>query len=90
MRELKTVLAQHFLLRDLSPRDLERVGELATTRWYQPNQPVFMKGDPGSAMMAVLSGRVRICAYSADGREVVLNVINPGEIHTGQATDETG
>ncbi len=31
-------------------------------------------------MMAVLSGRVRICSYSADGREVVLNVINPGEV----------
>lgn len=80
MRDLKAALAQHFLLKDLSPEDLERVGELATTRWYSSGQPVFMKGDPGTAMMAVLSGRIRICAYSADGREVVLNVINPGEV----------
>lgn len=80
MRDLKAALAQHFLLKDLSPEDLERVGELASTRWYRAGQPVFMKGDPGTAMMAVLSGRIRICAYSADGREVVLNVINPGEV----------
>ncbi len=80
MRDLKAALAQHFLLKDLSPGDLDRVGELATTRWYRAGQPVFMKGDPGTAMMAVLSGRIRICAYSADGREVVLNVINPGEV----------
>ena len=80
MRDLKAALAQHFLLKDLSPEDVERVGELATTRWYSSGQPVFMKGDPGTAMMAVLSGRIRICAYSADGREVVLNVINPGEV----------
>lgn len=80
MRDLRAALAQHFLLKDLSPEDLDRVGELATTRWYQAGQPVFMKGDPGTAMMAVLSGRIRICAYSADGREVVLNVINPGEV----------
>ncbi|MCU0838342.1 MAG: Crp/Fnr family transcriptional regulator [Rhodospirillales bacterium] len=39
-----------------------------------------MKGDPGTAMMAVLSGRVRICSYSPEGREVVLNVIQPGEV----------
>jgi CRP/FNR family cyclic AMP-dependent transcriptional regulator len=78
--DLKTVLAQHFLLKDLSPEDLERVQELAATRWYRPGQSVFMKGDPGTALMAVLSGRVRICAYSADGREVVLNVISPGEV----------
>ncbi|MBL8659131.1 MAG: Crp/Fnr family transcriptional regulator [Rhodospirillales bacterium] len=80
MRDLKAALAQHFLLKDLSPVDLERVGDLATTRWYRTGQPVFMKGDPGTAMMAVLSGRIRICAYSADGREVILNVINPGEV----------
>jgi CRP-like cAMP-binding protein len=80
MRDLKAALAQHFLLKDLSPEDLQRLGELATTRWYRAGQPVFMKGDAGTAMMAVLSGRIRICAYSADGREVVLNVINPGEV----------
>lgn len=80
MRDLRAALAQHFLLKDLSPEDLDRLGELATTRWYRKDQPVFMKGDPGTAMMAVLSGRIRICAYSADGREVVLNVINPGEV----------
>jgi CRP/FNR family cyclic AMP-dependent transcriptional regulator len=80
MRDLKAALAQHFLLKDLSPADLERVGEIATTRWYESGQPVFMKGDPGTAMMAVLSGRIRICAYSADGREVILNVISPGEV----------
>ena len=31
-------------------------------------------------MMAVLAGRVRICSYSSEGREVVLNVISPGEV----------
>ena len=30
--------------------------------------------------MAVLSGRVRICSNSVEGREVVLNVIGPGEV----------
>jgi CRP-like cAMP-binding protein len=31
-------------------------------------------------MMAVLSGRVRIGAYSEDGREIILNMIEPGQL----------
>lgn len=80
MHNIKSILAQHFLLKHLPESDLDRLGQLAVTRTYQSGEPVFLKGDQGSAMMAVLSGRVRICSYSADGREVVLNVINPGEV----------
>jgi CRP-like cAMP-binding protein len=41
---------------------------------------IFQKGDSGSALMAVLRGRVRISTVSGDGKEVTLNVISPGEI----------
>jgi CRP-like cAMP-binding protein len=41
---------------------------------------IFQKGDPGSSMMAVIRGRVKICSYSSDGRELVLNIIDQGGI----------
>jgi CRP-like cAMP-binding protein len=41
---------------------------------------IFQRGDNGSSLMAVLRGRVRISSISGDGKEVTLNVINPGEI----------
>ncbi len=41
---------------------------------------IFSKGDSGSSMMAVLAGRVRVGTQSAEGKEVTLNVIGPGEI----------
>ncbi len=78
--DVKAILSQHFLLKHLSDADLQRLAQLATTRSYNANEVVFLKGDPGTAMMAVLSGRVRICSYSPDGREVILNVIQPGEV----------
>lgn len=78
--EIRKILAQNFLLRFLPPTDLDRLGDLAVRRTYGKGEPIFMKGDQGNAMMAVLSGRVRICTYSTDGREVVLNVILPGEV----------
>jgi CRP-like cAMP-binding protein len=30
--------------------------------------------------MAILKGRVRVCSYSADGREVVLNIMTAGQV----------
>ena len=78
--EVRKILAQNFLLRFLPPADLDRLSDHAIRRTYGKGSPIFMKGDPGTAMMAVLSGRVQICTYSSDGREVVLNVILPGEV----------
>jgi CRP/FNR family cyclic AMP-dependent transcriptional regulator len=77
---VKAILSQHFLLKNLSDADLSRLAEMATMRSYQSNEVVFLKGDPGNAMMAVLSGRIRISSYSPEGREVVLNVMYPGEV----------
>jgi CRP-like cAMP-binding protein len=77
---IRDLLAQHFLLRHLAPADLDQLARMAVTRLCRPNEAVFLKGDPGNSMMAVVRGRVRICSYSSEGREVVLNVINPGEV----------
>lgn len=80
MADVNAILSQHFLLKQLPAAEVARLSSLATTRHYKAGEPVFLKGDPGASMMAVLSGRIRICSYSSDGREVVLNVINPGEV----------
>ncbi|MFZ1414727.1 MAG: Crp/Fnr family transcriptional regulator [Defluviicoccus sp.] len=77
---IRDLLGQHFLLKYLAPAELDQLARMAVTRLCKTNEAVFLKGDPGSSMMAVVHGRVRICSYSSEGREVVLNVINPGEV----------
>jgi CRP/FNR family transcriptional regulator, cyclic AMP receptor protein len=47
---------------------------------YAAGAEIFGKGAPGDSMMAVLSGHVRISAPSAEGREVVFNIMGPGEV----------
>jgi CRP/FNR family transcriptional regulator, cyclic AMP receptor protein len=78
--DVKRILGQHFILKYLPLSDLEALSHLAASKTYKAGEYVFLKGDPGTAMMAVLSGRVRICSNSAEGREVVLNVISAGEV----------
>jgi len=68
------------LFQAMTSEELDEVLKLATERVWPRGRMIFQKGDAGSSMMAVLRGRVRISAVSADGREVTLNTINPGEI----------
>jgi CRP-like cAMP-binding protein len=77
---IRRVFSRNYLLQHFSPDELDRFAAVATTRSYSPGQCIFMKGDPGVSMMAVLAGRVRISSYSQDGREVVLAVFGPGEV----------
>ena len=74
------ILAGHFLLRHLRPEELSRVAASATLVRHRPQATIFQKGDASGSMMAVVRGRVKICAYSADGKELVLNIIDRGSL----------
>lgn len=78
--DVKALLAEHFLLRHLPAADLEKIGAYARIRKLKSGETVFLKGDKASSMMVVASGRVRISSNSPDGKEVTLNIINPGEV----------
>ncbi len=74
----EAVLAGHFLLRHLGREELRGLAAAATLANHARNAVIFNKDDPGDSMMAVIRGRVKICAYSADGKELVLNLIDRG------------
>lgn len=60
--------------------EVDEIIGFAAERRLSKGSVIFTKGDPGTSMMAVLTGRVRVSAVSVDGKEVTLNVIGPGEI----------
>jgi CRP/FNR family cyclic AMP-dependent transcriptional regulator len=74
------ILAGHFLLRHLRPEELSRLAASTTSVRHRANVTIFQKGDPGSSMMAVVRGRVKMCTFSADGKELVLNIIDRGGV----------
>jgi CRP-like cAMP-binding protein len=71
---------QNFLLRHLEPETRQRVVGYARRRRFAAGATIFLKGSAGNVMMAVLSGQVRISAPSRQGKEIMLNVIEPGEV----------
>jgi CRP/FNR family cyclic AMP-dependent transcriptional regulator len=73
-------LRNHPLFREFPPAVIEHFGTYMTRRSMRRGATIFAKGDPGTGLMAVLWGSVKISVPTADGREAVLNIINPGEI----------
>jgi len=74
------LLRNHALFGTLSQDVLQKLGSYMKRRKVARGSAIFAKGDPGSGLMGVLSGKVRISVPSVDGREIVLNIINPGEV----------
>jgi CRP/FNR family transcriptional regulator, cyclic AMP receptor protein len=52
----------------------------AVVMHYPEGTRIFLKGDPGDSMMAVLHGRVAISDPSPDGRQVLLTVFHEGDV----------
>lgn len=80
LRDIDTILSQHFLFGQLPAEEREKLRHVAIVRHYEKNQQIFGKGEPGSSVIAVTRGCVRICAHTLDGRQFVLNIISAGEI----------
>jgi len=77
---LRALLARHMLFRGVAPSVLDGLLKFATVKHFKPGEEMFAKGDTGSALYGVLSGRVCIYTVSSVGEEIFLNILDPGEI----------
>ena len=75
-----TLLRNSWLFKDLDASIIARLGELCATRQYAKGEVVFVQGENGDALYGVVAGEIRVSANSAQGQEMHLNVIQPGEI----------
>jgi CRP-like cAMP-binding protein len=76
---LSAVLGRNSLFRGLTAATLDQIARLCVRKTYPRDAVVFSQSDPGNALFGVVSGRVRISASSQDGREVFLNIMEPGD-----------
>lgn len=80
VEQKRDVLKTHFLLQHLRDWDLELLARHSRQIEVKAGNTIFRKFDSGDSMYVVVAGRVVICSHSTDGREVVFNIINPGEV----------
>ena len=77
--EKRQIFERHFLLGKLSGDEIDTLLHYTRVERYPAGSEIFSKGSPGSSMMAVLCGTLKMSSVSADGKEVVFNLMNPGD-----------
>jgi CRP/FNR family transcriptional regulator, cyclic AMP receptor protein len=78
--EKRQIVEQNDLLGKLSSDEIDTLLTYSRVERYPPGEEIFPKGSPGNTLMLVVRGRVKITSVSIGGKEIVLNIINPGEI----------
>ena len=78
--EKRQILEQNFLLGKLSPSEIDTLLAYSRVERYPAGEEIYAKGSPGQSMMVVLRGTAKMSSVSLDGKEIVLNIMYPGEI----------
>jgi CRP/FNR family transcriptional regulator, cyclic AMP receptor protein len=76
----RSLFEQHPLFGQLEPDELDRLVTYMRVASCRRRTVLFRKGDPGTNMMVVLRGRVKVCTHSEDGKELVLNLFSQGDV----------
>ncbi len=68
------------LFRGLSQWEARKVVLLGQIRAAAPGELVIRKGDRGTEMYLLVTGRAKVADHSTDGTETVLTVLEPGDV----------
>ena len=66
--------------RRLSPSGFMQLCEENDVRRFSQEQIVFREGDASDGLYFVLSGRLKVYSATGNGRELVYDVVGPGEL----------
>jgi CRP/FNR family transcriptional regulator, nitrogen oxide reductase regulator len=72
----------------LSAQEIESLAAPSREVECRARDYVFMEGDPAEWLCIVRTGRIRIVRHSRSGKDVVLELLGPGEIFGGVAVIE--
>jgi CRP-like cAMP-binding protein len=67
------------LFQALKPAERDALRPLVRLKSYEEGEVIFREGDPGMVFHFVLGGRVKVQKAAADGRDVILEIMGPGD-----------
>ena len=65
----------------LDEEDLRAVLKGAQTRRIPRKEPVFSQGEIANEFFVLLHGHLKVVQTSPDGRQVIVRIVNPGELY---------
>jgi CRP/FNR family cyclic AMP-dependent transcriptional regulator len=76
----RRLLARGTLFAGLEPSHLDEIAAATRVQKLGSREELFHKGDQGSQVYVVVSGRLKALATSLEGDDVVFNILGPGEV----------
>lgn len=83
LESVATLLGRIPLFQGLSETDLTSLAQHVRLERCEKDAVIFYQGDPCDRIWLVYQGRVKIVHLDEDGREVILEIISPGEVFGG-------
>lgn len=80
LTDVTAVLRRNRLLGELDGVQMAELLTLGHMVRFDTDRVIFDKGDPGNCLYAVLKGQIAIRTSSADGKMMLLNILNPGDV----------
>jgi hypothetical protein len=77
---MRALLKNHWLFNGLSSEHIDHLAACGVGKSVPRAASIWAKGDPGSSLIAICQGTVKISVPSVDGHDTVLNLIGEGEI----------
>jgi CRP-like cAMP-binding protein len=76
----RTLLKNHWLFNGLSSEHIDHLAACSVGKLVPRAASVWAKGDPGSSLIGICEGTVKVSVPSVDGHDAVLNLIGKGEL----------
>lgn len=78
------------LIQSLSPEQRHRVERLTRMLEFKRGDPIYLPGDPSDQIFLLKVGTVKIVGRSPDGREIILAILQSGDIFGELAVVDEG
>ncbi len=83
-------LANFNLFEDLSKAKMESLSSVTFMHNFAKNQPIYFAEEPSNSIFFLKKGRVKLTRMSPDGKEMIVALVNPGEVFGEMAIVEDG
>jgi len=80
MNKIMTFLQQVPLFRAFRQDDLQKISDVVKMQSLKKGDTLFRKGEQGTALYLIVSGKIKISVTSRLGDEVILSILSSGEL----------
>jgi CRP/FNR family transcriptional regulator len=85
IEEIKKVLSEFSLFRELNDYELTKITDIAIVRDWKKQSHVFLQGDPLENVYFIYNGKIKVYKSDVNGKEQIVAIMKKGEMfpHVG-------